>query len=171
MKEIPLTNSPLVTIVDDEDYELLATKRWQLNTGGKGVKRNIRVGGVYFNILMHRVIMNAPAGLLVDHRNRNPLDNRKENLRLATRAQNGQNRAVDAVSSSQFKGVSWFKRLRSWQAYITVNGRQNHLGLFLLEEDAAIAYNNAARELFGEFARLNPVSSIRTSPPPTGSPS
>lgn len=156
VKEIPLTNSALVTLVDDEDYELLAENRWQINKDS-GVQRTSRFRGRLFNVMMHRVIMNAPDGVEVDHRNRNPLDNWKDNLRLSTHAENTRNASKAGGKSSRFKGVSWYKAGELWTAYIRANGRQLHLGRFLREEDAALAYNEAASQYFGEFACLNPL--------------
>lgn len=175
MKEIPLTNSTLVAFVDDEDYERLVENRWQLMIDPKrriaGAKRTRNVRGKYSIVLMHRVIMNAPDGIQVDHINRNPLDNRKNNLRFATHLENCRNRTGVPGSSSQFKGVSWHKTKQRWTANIRVDTKLRHLGSFLREEDAAIAYNNVARIEFGEFAYINPVAPIQTVMPATESPS
>lgn len=153
MKEIPLTNSPLVTLVDDEDYEKLNENRWQLSVNG--VRRTISVQGAKTAIHMHRVIMNAPEGLEVDHKNRNRLDNRKQNLRIANDSQNAQNRPGNRNSTSRFKGVSWHKKTRKWIVEIKYPGGRRYLGTFEDEGEAASAYNAAACQLHGEFAYLN----------------
>lgn len=170
MREIPLTNSQLVTLVDDEDYELLAENRWQLSTSRRGSPASV-VRTVSFGrrrrvtLLMHRVIMNASDESEVDHRNRNPLDNRKMNLRLATHANNMHNQPGKSGTTSRFKGVWWFKERQRWVAQIRANGERECLGYFLREEDAAVAYNNAALRLHGEFAYLNPVVAVETVKP------
>ncbi len=107
---------------------------------------------------MHRLIMGSPKGMLVDHIDRNGLNNRKENLRICTRSQNGMNRIRNKNGTSKYKGVSWCVQPRcisKWYATIRLNGKDKFLGKFLVEEDAARAYDKAALEIFGEFARLN----------------
>jgi len=92
----------------------------------------------------------------IDHENRNKLDNRKVNLRWATFTQNFANKEK-TTGKSHYKGVCWDERRQKWRATIKVHGEQIWLGYFLVEEDAAHAYNNAALEYFGEFARINPL--------------
>jgi hypothetical protein len=104
---------------------------------------------------MHRVLLNAPASLHVDHVNGNGLDNQRSNIRLATPGENQHNGRLRKNNSSGFKGVSWVTRDKRWQVSIWLGGKQRALGRFQNLEDAARAYDNAARELFGEFARLN----------------
>jgi hypothetical protein len=107
-------------------------------------------------VSMHREIMNAPAGLLIDHRNRDTLDNRRNNLRLATYSQNGCNSKIDKTkTTSKFRGVRFIKKTGKWAANIRINGKKTWLGSFKTEIDAAKAYDAAAREYHGEFARLN----------------
>jgi hypothetical protein len=103
--------------------------------------------------------MEAPGDMLVDHRNCNRADNRKRNLRLCKDAQNVRNRRKSRNKTSQYKGVSR-KALRAnkpWEATITVDGTAIHLGRFVHEHEAAVAYNAAATQYFGEFARLNVI--------------
>jgi hypothetical protein len=104
---------------------------------------------------MHRLIMTPPRGLIVDHRNRNGLDNRRSNLRLATYSQNNCNKPKRKNTSSRFVGVSFDKRGQHWVAYIHHNGKHIWLGRFDNEIDAAKARDKAARQYHGEFARLN----------------
>ena len=104
---------------------------------------------------MHRLILNAPKGLLVDHIDHNGLDNRKSNLRLCTNRQNQQNRRPTRGSNSRYKGVHWCNFHKKFRARITHNGIRLHLGYFEDEIAAAKAYDKKAKELFGEFAYLN----------------
>ena len=106
---------------------------------------------------MHREILNAPAGVLVDHINHNGLDNRKANLRLATRAQNCWNRKKPKMRkcASRFKGVGWHKGNKKWVSRIRFNGRRISIGYFNDEVEAAKSYDEAAKKYHGEFAVLN----------------
>jgi hypothetical protein len=106
-------------------------------------------------LAMHRVIMNAPKGTLVDHQNRDGLDNLRENLRFATRSQNSQNIRKLRKASSKYQGVSFNKKLAKWIAQISIVGNHIYLGLFESEIDAARAYDKAALKFYGQGARLN----------------
>lgn len=149
MAEIPLTQGR-IAIVDDEDYDWLMEWRWLVNSWGY-VARSIHRG----QTLMHRLILNAPAGTDVDHINSNRLDNRRCNLRLASRAQNNRNRKSQDGTFSKYKGVGWRKDVKKWRAQITVNYKNIHLGYFDTEIEAAKAYDVAAHEHFADFAYLN----------------
>ena len=102
---------------------------------------------------LHRLLVDAPLGFHVDHANGNPLDNRRCNLRIVTPRQNSWNRRPRKNAASRFKGVT--QRRGKWRARITIHGVRKELGQFDREEDAAMAYNRAAKEYFGEYARLN----------------
>lgn len=144
------------TVVDDDDYSLVCDVRWKIlkSRHHRYAVRNTPRGAV----LMHRYIMDAPAHLFVDHINGNGLDNRRCNLRLATRADNVRNRRK-TTGSSQFKGVYWSKAHSVWHAQIsdTVGGTR-FLGFYDDERHAAVAYDRAAVEAYGEFANLNGVT-------------
>lgn len=163
MKEIPLTKG-LVAIVDDEDFELVSAFKWYAS----GIPRDPTIfyaktheKGTHRSITLHRMLMGEPVGIHVDHVNGNPLDCRRPNLRVATSHQNSFNRWKDKnrkrPPSSRYKGVSIHRRVNSiaWAAQIKLNQEQIYLGLYPTEEMAARAYDGAAVELFGEFARLN----------------
>jgi hypothetical protein len=111
-------------------------------------------------ILMHRVILKASERTEVDHINGNKLDNRRENLRVATKSQNLGNQKIRSTNTSGFKGVNWkqWRKIRSsgaWTARISVGSKRIHLGYFSTAEEAARAYDSAAQQYFGEFAKLN----------------
>lgn len=106
---------------------------------------------------LHRFLIGAPEGMLVDHINGEHWDYRKSNLRLANHAQNSQNQKKRKNCTSQYKGVSLARRPTKtyWVAQICCNGKKKSLGYFDSEVEAAVAYDAAAREMFGEFARTN----------------
>lgn len=104
---------------------------------------------------MHRQVVDVPDGMVVDHINRDSLDNRKANLRPATRAQNVWNSTKRKGGTSRYKGVSFKKHNAKWIARIYTKGREIHLGCFENETDAAKAYDNAAKKYHGRFAALN----------------
>ena len=136
--------------VDCEDVSLVSDHGWALHKDGYA---HARINGRL--ILMHRYIMSAKAGEITDHINRNRLDNRKDNLRLCTLSQNGQN-ACKRTNRNRFKGA-YRNRRGWWDARIRVNKKQLFLGSYPSEEDAAIVYNVAAQIFHGEFACLNNI--------------
>lgn len=115
----------------------------------------VEENGVRKQVKMHRLIMNAPDGVHVDHINGDGLDNRRENLRLVTPQLNQANSRKRMKGTSRFKGVCWSAASKKWRASIVINNRQIYLGLFADELDAAKAYDKKALELFGEHAHLN----------------
>lgn len=156
-KTIQLSNCQECAIVDDADYEKLAHLRWykaQSGYAGRMQKRDTQ-RRVQF---MHHMIVARVPGKEIDHANGNRLDNRRSNLRLATRSQNNANRPMQVTGgASRYKGVCWRPHARAWKAYIKINKKQIHLGYYKVETEAALAYNRAAAELFGEYARPNEV--------------
>lgn len=153
-RKIKLTKGK-IAIVSPGDYEKIVCEDWQLAENRSGNLYAARIEGTKV-IYMHRVIMGAAKGQIVDHKNRQTLDNRRENLRFATKGQNNRNRPKCAKgASSKYKGVSKRKDEKRWRASITHEGRHIHLGNFENEEDAARAYDEAAKVYFGEFAFLN----------------
>lgn len=149
MREIPLTRG-LVALVDDEDAEWLGQFRWCAINGKRGIFYAARAVNCR-TVLMHRLIINAPPGRLVDHRDCNPLNNCRDNLRLATHSQNAANRGVRKGCSAGVKGVH--RHGEYFIASICVDGQKMRLGRFASPEDAHAAYADAARKYFGEFAR------------------
>lgn len=161
MKEIRLTRGK-VALIDDRDLEVVSKFSWSAYQSHKrwGWYAYAYTSPPRKYIFMHRLILGLTEGdgLQVDHINRNGLDNRRRNLRIATPKQNQYNQGVRThPKTSKYKGVSWNKVQGEWVANIRVNGRKLYLGGYSNEEDAARAYNDGARKHFGEFARPNQI--------------
>ena len=139
-------------IVDAADYERLSRHKWTVSRKGDKCYAYRKDKGR--NVLMHRLIMQAPSGLVVDHIDGNGLNNRRSNLRLCTQAQNCRN-ARPRAGTSRFKGVRAHNAPGQFAAEITFEGRAQYIGSFDDEIEAAIAYDLRAVVLFAEFARLN----------------
>lgn len=156
MKRITLLRGQ-ITLVDDADFVTLSQHLWHYVTPGY-VVRNVHVGPDHrrHTERMHRVILGAQLGEVVDHINGDGLDNRRENLRLASHQENTWNQKK-RPGRSIYKGVSWLQGM--WGAHIRVDNVLMYLGRFPTQAEAAEAYNRAAIEHFGEFARLNDTSS------------
>ena len=156
---IPLTQGKFA-IVDDEDFELLNRWKWFARKSEKTfyATRNATAKDCVGRrtIRMHRVVLGLEPKdkRISDHRNHNGLDNRRENLRIATRLQNQQNRKSQK-GISIYKGVHWDNINKKWRSQIQQNYKRFHLGEFETEIEAAKSYDVAARKLFGEFAKLN----------------
>jgi hypothetical protein len=146
-----------VALVDDEDAALVLERPWFAARGRSG-RDDLWYAATKIlgeTVFMHQLLM---PGLKIDHRNGDGLDNRRSNLREATRKQNQGNLGkIRRPTTSRYKGVSWHRRGKKWAAQIHANGETRYLGLFTAEEDAAEAYNRAAFAEWGEFARLNEV--------------
>lgn len=156
MKQIKLTQGQYA-LVDDEDYEDLNKQNWCVAYTNvyRAVGYSKRVNGERTTIHMSRVIMNAKKGEMVDHRNHNTLDNRKNNLRICTNSQNQMNSLPQENGASKYKGVHWRKNRKHWMARIMVSGKEMYIGSFDNEISACHAYDEKAKELFGKFAYLN----------------
>lgn len=147
--------------LDDEDYERVAKYSWRIDgTQRLYVSRTFwdgsTPGGRNVHTMLHRFILSPiPKGMVVDHINGDGLDNRRCNLRLATPAQNSANQKRMSTNTTGFKGVSFYKRMGRWRATITVQRQKISLGYFDNPIDAARAYDTAAIELSGEFAKTN----------------
>jgi len=164
-RRIPLTQGQYA-IVDPEDYERLVRLRWRATKSRNTYYaiRSITVSGKRSFEMIHRVIMKAELKkipyhlrkeVLIDHINHNGLDNRKANLRLATRAQNSRNRRPVGRGSSKYKGVMCRKSDGLFIAEIRAGRQKIYLGCFRSEKEAAKAYDEAAKKYHGEFASVN----------------
>ncbi len=155
MKRIPLLHNRFA-LIDNFDFEWLSQWNWFFHKAGSKayVARTIKCKGVRKKIYMHRLLLNAPGDLQVDHINGNGLDNRRFNLRLCTNAQNQHNCKAKG-GSSRYKGVCFIRTSDKWLASIRFNYKSRHIGYFVSEIEAAKAYDEKAKELFGEFAQTN----------------
>lgn len=156
-KLIKLTQGKFAT-VDEEDFESLNQKKWCASVNRKG---GDYAALCYENgkmIRMHRKILGVTdSKIMVDHIDHDTLNNQRYNLRLATITQNNFNRKSLPNSTSKYRGVSWYSRDKRWVARIGNGGTQKTLGWFRDEIEAALAYNKAAIERYGEFANLNKI--------------
>lgn len=151
---VTLSNG-LEAVIDAEDAHFVEGWNWSARVTKWGVyaARTSYASGKKADVKMHRVILSAQDGDIVDHKNGDRRDNRKTNLRIATAAQNAQNAARRNDNSSGFKGVSMHKTSGKWWAYINVAGKRKSLGYYVKPEDAHSAYSKASAELHGEFGR------------------
>lgn len=149
-----------IVFIDDEDFCLVDQYTWRIHSQGYVIAHKLE-NGKDRTISMHRLVM----GVLdrrypvVDHKNGNPKDNRKSNLRFASFKENARN--LKPRGRSKYLGVCYIKPFKGRYEYIKasicLNGKRVHLGLFETEELAAVAYNEAAKKHYGEFANLNNV--------------
>ena len=155
MKEIALANGKGMVKVDDSDYELVIAHKWSAHHGSTKTYAKARINNKI--VAMHRLIMNVTDPTVqVDHINGDSLDNRRENLRICSNQENLRNRGAQANNKSGYKGVVCREgRKNPYIAQIAVNKKNIYLGSFECAEDAALAYDIAARDTFGEFAYLN----------------
>lgn len=158
MKKIELTQGKFAT-VDDGDYEIVSNHKWSFDPKGyafrntdKSVPRNQRR-----IIYLHRQLLDAKKGEYCDHANGDKLDNRRENLRICTNAQNIQNRKIGKNNTSGYKGVFWHNRDKLWFSRLMVNGKSIILKYSKDKKEVARAYNEAAIKYHGEFAKLNTI--------------
>ena len=142
------------TLVDDIDFGPLSQLKW-CRQGGRDGK--YYVGG--YRRLMHRMIMGATPGQFVDHINGDTFDNRRCNLRFCDHRQNGHNKRR-TTNRLGVKGVCLHKKTGKYAAYIRVNGKTKHLGLFVTCREAAMKYDAAAVAHFGRYAATNQILSL-----------
>ena len=144
-------------LISDCDAEKVKSHNWYIKTGWRKGQE------VYFActtprpnrkcLILHRFIVDCPKGMVVDHINGNTLDNRRENLRICTPAENTRNYRKPKTNTSGFKGVSWINRFGKWHSAISVNGKNKSLGYFDTPEEAYKAYCEASKKYHKEFGR------------------
>lgn len=147
--------------IDTKYYEQVKDYKWHLYGNGY-VATSWHDETSQYNMLLHRLIIQLsgqkiPDDKEIDHKDMNKLNCLEDNLRICNRSQNNQNKGKQKNNTSDWKGVSWHKQTKKWQAKIGVNNKRIFLGLFDKPNDAAKTYNIAAVKYFGEFAVLNKI--------------
>lgn len=163
MIKIPLGRDNMYAMLSDKDKDL-ASLSWYAHRSGDGFYAAHREGtGERRRVWMHREVMERMIGRsllpgeLVDHIDQNKLNNVRGNLRVVTKSLNEANKTIWNRGSSRYRGVSWSAEKRRWKATIQVNNKQIHLGYFGTENEAAMVWNDAALDYFGEHATINPI--------------
>lgn len=154
MKFVPLSKGRFFAVVDDADYDDISRFKWHVLRGKRGKPYAARTvqQKPHKTELMHRRLLSAGPGQMVDHKDGNGLNNSRSNIRLCTASQNSAN-APSRRHSSKFRGV--WRRGSSWVAFISISNKNRYLGTFKTDVEAAAAYDAAAIAVHGEFARLN----------------
>lgn len=142
-----------IILVDKEDYKRIKMFRWTIDNHGYAVSKAYSGTSSGLRVKMHRLIMSFPDGLMIDHRDMNKLNNKKENLRICNKSTNSANRFTQSNNKLKIKGVTFRKDRNKYRATIGFNNKQYFLGNFETAEDAKSAYNAKAREFFGDFFR------------------
>ena len=159
MKRIKLTMGQYA-LVDDGNYEWLNSYKWHAKKGHNTyyARRNVSKT----TQLMHRLIMDTwKRDLWIDHIDHNGLNNLVENMRIVDKYQSARNIRVRKGCTSVYKGVYWNTRDKKWEATIYMKPKQTYIGQFDNEDDAGLAYNRRAVDLFGEYAFLNEIRNTR----------
>lgn len=159
-KQIPLMGNrgkDNFAVVDDVDFDALKNYRWSLTKAGYVTRYAGGGRSAQAYVYMHRQIMDFPDGN-IDHKDGDPLNNCRSNLRVVNQSQNNQNARPRANGTSQYKGVYWVIGKQRWAAVIHVDKQKVFLGYYTTEQVAAEAYNKAATHYFGQYARLNTIA-------------
>lgn len=158
-REIKISDGSYV-LIDEDDYERVGKWKWSANGNGYAVRNERYAPKKYRKQYLHRFIIGAKKGQIVDHINGNTLDNRKSNLRICDLKGNARNSRGKGGRYSKYKGVTLDKVSRKWVAQIGVDGKNINLGQFETELEAAKTYNEAALKLHGDFAYINDFNEV-----------
>lgn len=152
---IPLSKG-FKTMVDNADFAELSKYKWHVAEGGGKhyAVRSVKTKGKVQTVRMSRLITGAPKGLQVDHINGDSLDNRRSNLRIVTILQNTRNRKKTKNKTSGYLGVTWYKSLNKWVAYVKINGKNISLGYHCCLRDAVKARNEGVKKHYGEHGSV-----------------
>lgn len=156
-KCLPVKGTRKCVKVDPDVLSKAVRRSWHLHQGYPAT--TLGSGKKSYKLYLHRFVMRASTGTLVDHKNGDPLDNRRENLRLASKGENTINTGPLSTNGTGFKGVS--KRGNRFRAFVHKDGKTIFLGSFVKAKDAACAYNRGAKKHFGKFAKLNKLKCPR----------
>ena len=157
----PSPEGKLYNLTSRSNAAIMLDEAGSLNENGY---LRVRVGGVVYGV--HRIVyamrngINLSPTMQIDHINGDRTDNRIDNLRLATHAQNMRNTKISSRNTTGYKGVSWYDCNKKFVSRIHLNSKKIHLGSFNTKEEAALAYNAAALKYHGEFAQLNEVPKV-----------
>lgn len=138
------------TLIDIQDIEKAQRYKWHMTSNGYVAHKSTKIF-----LLLHRYLTDCPKGMVIDHINRNPLDNRRSNLRICTQKQNARNVGIRSDNTSGYKGVRYHPQW-GWQAYIANKGKQIHVGWYKTKEEAVKARMRRANEFYGGFANEIP---------------
>jgi len=154
--EVPFTQGK-VAFIDDADADLVSSYKWYAVLSDRTwyARTTITAEGKRRGLYMHRLIMGQPLGLQVDHIDRDGLNNRRDNLRLATNAQNRTNQRINAKNTSGYRGVHWSKQAKKWMAQTEHLGKHIHFGCYDNPVDAAKAYDKGMRAIHGPHCHSN----------------
>jgi len=166
LKIFSKTHGEKTILFDEEDYDIVMSHEWSIwkmkpSRDYLYAAKTVQLGNKkQKTVFLHRLLTNPKEGYHVDHINHNTLDNRRENLRVCLPFQNQRNlrKMTSRETTSEYKGVCFSYKHKSWLSYITVNNKVKNLGAFRTEKLACIAYNEAALKYFGEFANLNKIN-------------
>ncbi len=160
--EINLTNSTKKVLIDDADFKMVSSSKWFLFYKKKNKRKQYVKSSKWFNgkqVTIHRHILGLTDPLIqVDHKNGNPLDNRRSNLRKCSIAENNRNKTSHTNATSKYLGVCYDKHRDKWAVCLMYNRKKVFRKRFNTENGAAMAYNREATKYFGEFANLNIIS-------------
>lgn len=146
-----------IILIDDEDYELFCSHNWHFVKGRNTfyLYTNIIKDKKRKTVALHQIILTCPKDMCIDHIDRNGLNNQRSNLRVCNRSENQCNQFKRKNTSSQYRGVSWNKYQQRWECYINKDQKRTFIGKFKSEVEAARKWDEYAKKIHGEFARLN----------------